>query len=268
VMIHALNPYGFAWSRRVDAANRDLNRNFILADELFEGVPELYAKLNELLNPKRPPRPYEFFFHQILWCITRYGFKALQAAIASGQYEYPAGLFFGGHEAAQLSHLLSERLAGWLAGSRRVVHIDLHTGLGPYAEPLLLMDSKLSEQHRREFVAWFGPQGFRDVDANDGFYQAKGSFGRWCRAHCGVDDYVYACADFGTYSPIRVLKTLRAENRCYYWAAPESQQTKQAKQELKEVFCPQSQAWRRKSLANAGELTRNAIEGLLHSPST
>lgn len=29
VMIHALNPYGFAWNRRVTEENVDLNRNFV-----------------------------------------------------------------------------------------------------------------------------------------------------------------------------------------------------------------------------------------------
>jgi hypothetical protein len=29
VMIHALNPYGFAWNRRVTEDNADLNRNFV-----------------------------------------------------------------------------------------------------------------------------------------------------------------------------------------------------------------------------------------------
>ena len=35
VLIHALNPYGFAWGRRVDAANVDLNRAF-----RWDGMPE------------------------------------------------------------------------------------------------------------------------------------------------------------------------------------------------------------------------------------
>lgn len=36
VMIHALNPYGFAFHRRVNENNVDLNRNFLLDGERFD----------------------------------------------------------------------------------------------------------------------------------------------------------------------------------------------------------------------------------------
>ncbi len=37
LLIHALNPYGFAWTRRVTEDNVDLNRNFVDHDK---GYPE------------------------------------------------------------------------------------------------------------------------------------------------------------------------------------------------------------------------------------
>src|SRR6058998_1186854 len=51
VVVHALNPYGMAWLRRVNENNVDLNRNF-LADETFSGVPPTYAVLDSFLNPQ------------------------------------------------------------------------------------------------------------------------------------------------------------------------------------------------------------------------
>lgn len=267
VLVHALNPYGFAWSRRTDAANRDLNRNFILTDEAYAGAPALYSKLNGLLNPQTPPGSVDFLFPRLLWLVIRYGFGAVQSAVASGQYEYPQGLFYGGQTSAPQHAMLKDHLSEWLDGSSRVLHLDLHTGLGRYAEPLLLMDRPLSARHLQEFVEWFGRSWFRDVDATNSFYQAKGSFGRWCRANCGVADYVYACADFGTYSPLRMLRTLRQENRCAHWAGEDSAAARLWRQRLEEVFCPRSSGWRRAALGNADELTRKAIEGLQGFPS-
>ena len=57
VFVHALNPSGFAWSRRCDANNVDLNRAF-----RWPGMPEPdedrdYARLDALLNPPRPNSP-------------------------------------------------------------------------------------------------------------------------------------------------------------------------------------------------------------------
>ena len=45
VLIHALNPYGFAWSRRFDADNIDVNRNFLLEGADYRGSAATYGRL-------------------------------------------------------------------------------------------------------------------------------------------------------------------------------------------------------------------------------
>lgn len=40
LFIHAVNPYGFAWRRRVNENNVELNRSFLLEGETHEGCPE------------------------------------------------------------------------------------------------------------------------------------------------------------------------------------------------------------------------------------
>src|SRR5438105_11933974 len=55
VLIHALNPYGFAHLRRADERNVDLNRNFLRPGEPYRGSPPLYARLDPILNPSGPP---------------------------------------------------------------------------------------------------------------------------------------------------------------------------------------------------------------------
>ena len=68
VLIHALNPYGFAWRRRWNENNIDLNRNFLLSGKVFEGSPQDYSKFNSFLNPTSPPslfEPYLIKFQKI-----------------------------------------------------------------------------------------------------------------------------------------------------------------------------------------------------------
>src|SRR5262245_10352541 len=48
VLLHALNPYGFAWRRRVNEGNIDVNRNLLLGGEAFSGSAKLYAELDDL----------------------------------------------------------------------------------------------------------------------------------------------------------------------------------------------------------------------------
>ena len=39
ILLHALNPFGFAWRRRFNEENVDLNRNFLLPEEAYSGAP-------------------------------------------------------------------------------------------------------------------------------------------------------------------------------------------------------------------------------------
>ncbi|MEJ0064575.1 MAG: DUF2817 domain-containing protein [Caulobacteraceae bacterium] len=51
-MIHAINPYGFAWLRRVTEENIDLNRNWID----FSQPPPANPGYDELADAARAPR--------------------------------------------------------------------------------------------------------------------------------------------------------------------------------------------------------------------
>ena len=141
VLVHALNPYGMAWLRRVNENNVDLNRNFLGQDVKYVGVPEGYAKLDALLNPPSPPS-LDFFLPRAGLAILQYGMPALRQAIGSGQYEYPKGIMFGGKQMEQgpreYQHFLAERLAS----VESILAIDVHTGLGKYGEDTLLSDQK------------------------------------------------------------------------------------------------------------------------------
>src|SRR5690606_15269651 len=49
VLVHAVNPYGMAWTRRVDHENVDVNRNFVDPADLPENPH--YEEVDHLLNP-------------------------------------------------------------------------------------------------------------------------------------------------------------------------------------------------------------------------
>ena len=107
--------------------------------ERYEGSHADYARLDALLNPRRPPSRWEPFTLKSLWTIARHGMSTLRQAVAGGQYEFPRGLFFGGAAPSRTHEILRENLGRWLQGSRSVVHLDFHTGLGPKAGRKLLI---------------------------------------------------------------------------------------------------------------------------------
>jgi hypothetical protein len=266
VFLHGLNPFGFAWLRRFDDNNIDPNRNFLLAGEQYEGSPEGYAALDPVLNPRRPPSRWEPFTMKALWAIARYGVPALRQAVASGQFDFPQGLFFGGAAPSRTHRLLNEHLGRWLQGSRHVVHLDFHTGLGGRGTYKLLIDYPLSESLHRRLTDLFGAGSFEASEPRGIAYDPRGSFGRWCVSRNLAPDYLFACAEFGTYGPIQVLAGLRSENQAHHWGKPSDPSTVRAKQRLKELFCPSATDWRSQVLKESFDLVDRALKGLTGMP--
>ena len=265
VLLHGLNPFGFAWLRRFDENNVDPNRNFLMAGECYAGAPPHYADLDKLLNPQRPPSTVEVFLLKALPAIARYGMPALRQAVAVGQYEFPKGLFFGGAGPTRMQELLKQHMPRWLQGSQSVMHLDFHTGLGPKGSCKLLIDSPLSPSARTRLTNWFGADSFEASSTEGISYSARGGLGQWCVSQQLVPEYLFACAEFGTYGPIRVVAGLRAENQAHHWGLPAAATTIRAKQRLKELFCPSDVKWRKNVLGQSLALVSRAVEGLQQS---
>ncbi len=62
-------------------------------------------------------------------------------------------------------------------------------------------------------------------------------WGHWFVARGFASEYLFACAEFGTFGPVKVLAGLRAENQAHHWGNSESESTHRAKIRLKELFC-------------------------------
>lgn len=128
-MVHALNPYGFAYKRRVNECNVDLNRNFID----FSRMPSTNARYGEVHRLLMTPPTLAGRFRRklgLMWYIASRGMRAVQTAVTQGQYEYPDGLFFGG-VSPSWSRQTWESILRDCSGSQHVVVVDYHTGLGP-----------------------------------------------------------------------------------------------------------------------------------------
>jgi predicted deacylase len=244
VMIHTLNPFGCAWYRRWNEDNIDLNRNFLVGDEIYQGCPPAYPQLDSFLNPQSPPSRLEPFLAKSLGLISRYGMSTLKNTLPVGQYEFPQGLFFGGKARSQTQQILTAHLRRWVGLAQQVLHLDLHSGLGKWGTYQLFSQLTADAPRCQWLYQHFDREKILTIDAKDSVYQPSGSLGKWCQASFPDLTYDFLLAEFGTYSMLRVLKALRAENRAHWWGQPEDKSYQQAKQELLEVFVPQSQKWR------------------------
>lgn len=266
VMIHALNPYGFVSSRRVDAGNVDPNRNFLSPGEVFGGSPRAYGYLDDLVNRRAPPSKSDLFYVRAALLLMRYGKAELKDAIVGGQYEYDKGLFFGGKSLSPATEIIQDHMKSWIGESSFVVHLDYHTGLGRWGAYKLLVDDTLLPSQRAWLAQTVGAD-FVEVNNKLGSaYRSRGGFGRWCAAQHFASDYLFAYAEFGTYSNLRVLAGLRAENQAHHWGGPTDESTTRAKARLRELFCPASHRWRSMALHNGVGLIDRLVQKM-HSGS-
>src|SRR6185436_12784306 len=96
VMVHAINPYGFAWTRRVTAEGNDLNRNYVDHSKPYP-VNEGYLEIADWLIPKDlGEATLKAGEARLAEYCRRVGDVAYFRAVSGGQYSHPDGMFFGG----------------------------------------------------------------------------------------------------------------------------------------------------------------------------
>jgi len=268
VLVHALNPWGFSHLRRSDEQNIDCNRNFLPPDFFQnrggEAVAEgIYPELNALLNPQREPRFVDGFYFQAWRMLQRHGHARLSQAIAGGQYDFPQGLFFGGAAPSWTVQQVNTHWEDWIGSSERVLHFDLHTGLGRRGTGKCLINGQVSAAD----VAWLqsclgedaveqmGKLSPAETPQNSAEsvvpYVTRGDWGSWCQQRFGAERYLYGCLEFGTFPAIRILKNLRLENQAQHYSSPADPRRARSKRRLKRMFCPQGFGWKRKVVTEA-----------------
>lgn len=115
-----------------------------------------YVKYNDFLNPARRLSLCDCFTPRLLCLIAREGFNNGKQALAGGQSHNPDGLFFGGTEwqegpKAVFTFLKSEGVSETNAQLASFMHVDLHTGVGPYKHDSLLAENCFLPQLARIF---------------------------------------------------------------------------------------------------------------------
>lgn len=153
LVIHTLNPWGYAWQRRGDHKNIDLNRNFID----FDAPLPVNIGFNDLLPALEMPEEER---SARLWQWQRnLGTSQYEEAVSGGQYQHSNSLFFGGKKPSWSHQTLLNGLTTLsLSRARRVLVLDLHTGLGPYGYGELISDHPPGSDGDKTSALWFGDQ--------------------------------------------------------------------------------------------------------------
>jgi hypothetical protein len=261
VLVHALNPWGFAYLRRFNARNVDLNRNFLLDDKSYVGAPAQYHALNSLLNPQSAPARDGFYLRAIAK-IVRHGMATLRAGIASGQYEYPHGLFYGGTRLEPDARRFLAWLQASLANARRVVTIDFHSGIGPFGAMTVFASKRMGNDRAARIGRLLGEHVVCVAESQEsGGYDTRGSLDEGLSLALGHVRADYLAVEFGTYSGVKMLHALREENRWHHYGDGSIEHP--AKHRLLEAFCPASASWRDAVVTRGTRLLKRAVDVLM-----
>jgi len=251
VLVHVLNPFGMAWIRRTNENNVDLNRNFLKQGEAWSGAPDLYRRLDFLLNPPSLPG-FDWFYLHAAWLALRHGYQPLKQGVAQGQYEMPRGLFYGGRQLEQGPSLYLAWLGQHLRGAQYLFALDVHTGLGDWGEEMLILDPVSRGTNAADLrLALDRPL----IDATDGGsapYGIRGGLGGILPSALPETRIDFLLQELGTYGPLRVLHALREENRWHYFGTGGVNHP--AKKALLEALCPASIGWRHRAVAHGVRL--------------
>ena len=265
LLIHAINPSGFAWVRRVTEGNVDLNRNFV-DHEGEHPRNEGYEVLRDSICPAEWHGPVRSAADARLQAYgAEHGVMALQAAITSGQYVDDRGIFYGGLAPTWSNRTLREILKRNGAAARHVGFIDLHTGLGPYGYGEIISNHYAGTPGLARVRDWFGSEATCSDDGTSTSAPVAGD------TNIGVEESMPNAQvggitlEYGT-EPLRdMLDAVRADNWLHAHGRLDSAEGRAIKAQIRKAFYPDADDWRAMVWERAVEVTRRMVRGLAQS---
>lgn len=134
VLVHNINPWGWAHYCQRNEDQLDLNRNFVNFDQPPES-DELHDDIEKAISSD--DISFERLadaWQQVLKVSDTYGQARFEKALMVGQYRAANGLKFGGFAAAWSNTVLRQLADQYLSQAQKVAYLDWHTGLGDYGE--------------------------------------------------------------------------------------------------------------------------------------
>jgi hypothetical protein len=156
VFIHAINPWGFAWGRRVNEDNVDLNRNFLDHEKPRPENPG-YEAIYDAVNPKELTETALAEGRAAMKAYAEaHGPAALQHALTAGQYTYPEGVQYGGRKPVWSNATLRDIIRSEMGSAERIVYIDIHSGLGARGHGEVICTAPETSDVYKRMHGWWG----------------------------------------------------------------------------------------------------------------
>ncbi|CBL44999.1 Hypothetical protein HDN1F_14160 [gamma proteobacterium HdN1] len=273
LIIHALNPWGFAWLRRCDHEGIDLNRNFINS----YAPPPSNSGYTELATALIPTDgDWQSANQRLSEFAAQHGQRAYEIAVSGGQYSDPAGMFFGGLHASQARHHIEALIAEHQLSERALAVIDLHTGLGPFGYGEIICDHPHNTRGAEVAALWYGEAvTLPDIGSSSSVPKSGLLDYAWHAIMNTAPNAPAGCfvtLEFGTYPvdnlfnvlrhdhALHAQRNIRSNNDTPDWQARAAQANTA---NMRRHFYPGTQAWQAMVLFQGRQTIDMAIRGLV-----
>lgn len=267
LLIHAINPFGWAHCSRTTENNVDLNRNFI-NHQNKPPKTDLTKPVQDLLRSSNARGPR---FAKIMLGLGKLllsvGASKLSNEISQGQYDHADGIGFGGSSAEWSNETLQKILRTHLKETKRVTIIDWHTGIGDYGQPCFLcFDEVNTPEHDRALHVW--GQGIEESHANYSSGERPDYQGLLINAARDLAQAAGAqtttCViEFGTYSNLKMLKALLIDRWLRFDAVKSRPAPKEKlKEQVLRSFYPTDVQWRASVLDHGAKIVSDSLAAL------
>ena len=263
VLVHGLNPYGFAHFTRTTENNVDLNRNFVDRDAGATPDNPHYETLHDGLLIRDWTDAENARVNGVLEGFAKAnGQDTLFDTLARGQYRHQDGLMFGGKDREWSNRTLETIVQETLSAAERVAFIDWHTGIGDYGKPFFLCFNEAGGPLFARACDWWGKE---NVDGVRPHGMARPNYTglvfNGVQRFLGNRDMCGAVVEFGTRGVgmrrvLRLDQWLRRQNGL----DADIRATLQA--DMMDAFCPFDGQWRKDTLDTGVKITNQAISGL------
>jgi predicted deacylase len=260
VMLHAINPWGFSWRRRVTEDNVDLNRN-VRPFPVPEGPDVDYEAIHDLLLPAQWP-PTEANEAAIAAFIAQRGAAHFQFASSHGQWSRADGLFYCGRAPTRSQHTLREVLRREVRGAASLHWIDVHTGLGPEGHGELIYAGRDDTADLARTRACWGPSVTSIYDGSSTSTKIGGMVSNAFYDECPGTALTAVALEYGTVSFDEVRDALRFDHWVAIHAPGDATARAQSRERMLRTFFVDTDGWKAAILAQGRDAVAKATASI------
>ena len=264
IHVHALNPVGFAYDRRADADNFDVNRNFI-GDYSSLPTQDEYLEYAHIIVPS--PR-YNTLLTEVklaYYALTQP--DRMKDIITRGQSSCEKGMYYTGRKPSWSRGVWERVISHHLSRYSQVIHLDVHSGLGEYGAIQMMGASAQDQEAGLARAAWGDNLAFlRNADGTNETLSST-TIGEIQNSWGLVKGNKPARAatftmEFGTLPPLDVFKALRADHAAHARGETDPAVLSGIRAGMRGAFAPSEPLWLQKVLQNGGEAYRSMLDTL------